>query len=50
MIYGVLATILLNGSMDDFVTMRLMRGLTGPGVFSQCKVIIFIIRLFSEKA
>lgn len=24
-IYGVLATILLNGSMDDFVAIRLMR-------------------------
>ena len=29
--------------------MRLMRWLTGPGVFSQCKVIIFIIRLFSNE-
>lgn len=35
--------------MDDFVTARLIRWLTGPGVFSQRKVIIFIIRLFSEK-
>jgi len=42
--------ILLNGFMDDFVTMRLMRGLTGLGAFSQRKVIIFIIRLFSGKA
>lgn len=45
-IYCVLTMILLNGFMDDFVTM-IDEMINWSGVFLS-KVIIFIIRLFSE--